>query len=353
MAILFTNTGAVPIQGFTTFGINSKVTDNPIGRFGTGIKYGLATILRLGGTLRLVTGGVEYCFYTSKKDFRDKSFDFVRMRKLTALGRWTYSTLAYTTELGKDWEPWMAVREFEANTRDENGCSACADESSVKTAIEYSLRNPDSTCIVVDCEEFENEYLELDSIFLPIEEMSLLHENESVQIFEGANNAIYFRGMRVTDIRLPSLMTYNLKSGVSLTEDRTSKYPYSDSLVIMRALISCPSARVIEILTGVEEGDELHEMTLDFDTYGHSPSPELIAKLASTKGKTGNPRLEAFYGTYSYAQETIDPELELLDIELQRREWRQVIACMPEGEIRDKVLDALETNHQSSEDIPF
>lgn len=150
--IIFQNQGLIPIDAFTTFGINAKPnSDNPIGYFGTGLKYAVAVTLRLGGTFRLFRGIEEYEFYLKEKDFRGKSFQTVRMRKRKSLmARWSYDKLPFTTELGKNWKPWMAIRELESNTRDENGHSCLFHE--------HDDPHPDYTMIIIECPEMEEAY---------------------------------------------------------------------------------------------------------------------------------------------------------------------------------------------------
>jgi hypothetical protein len=104
-------------------GANVKVVDNPIGQFGTGLKYAVAVILRHGGTVRLFIETEEYEFYVHEKDFRGKELQTVRMRKRHGtLARWMSSRqLPFTLNYGRNWELWQAYRELESNARDERG----------------------------------------------------------------------------------------------------------------------------------------------------------------------------------------------------------------------------------------
>tara|TARA_R110000787_G_scaffold631_4_gene2336 strand:- start:164 stop:427 length:264 start_codon:yes stop_codon:yes gene_type:complete len=84
--LIFQNDGVLPIEGFTTFGMSAKPgSTNPIGKFGTGLKNAVAIILRLGGSITVWRGDLEYVFYTRSEDFRGKSFDKVRMKRRRAL----------------------------------------------------------------------------------------------------------------------------------------------------------------------------------------------------------------------------------------------------------------------------
>ena len=48
-AVAFRTPGLIPIEAFTSTGVNVKIHDNPIGHFGTGLKYAVAVLLREAG----------------------------------------------------------------------------------------------------------------------------------------------------------------------------------------------------------------------------------------------------------------------------------------------------------------
>jgi len=257
--LVFQNEGIVPLDAFTTFGMGAKPgSSNPIGKFGTGLKYAVATTLRLGGTFRLYRGFEEFEFYTRDEDFRGKTFAKVRMRRRTGvLSKWRYEALPFTTELGKHWKPWMAFRELEENVCDENGTS-CHIGTEGPLAF---LPREGTTLICVDCPELDEAYADISNIFLDSEKVPLF-EDEQVRVFEGENNHIFYRGMRVTDTRKPTLYTYEMKH-VWLTEDRTSQYSFIDDGHIVKALFACEDHGVAENV--VKNSKDHHEETLEWD----------------------------------------------------------------------------------------
>lgn len=283
MTIVFQNHGEIPLEAFTSFGVNAKESANAIGEFGTGLKYAVAVVLRLGGRIRLWRGDREYEFYTKQHDFRGKTFDWVRMRRRTGLGRWTSARLPFTTELGKKWEAWQAVREIEANCRDEGGSSRSVAGGNIVAEAGVDFRvNENETTIAVDCDEFEDAYEKLSEIFLP-EYHHLILETSHLQIFRGRSNSIFFRGLKVTELRHPSLFTYNFKQGVWLTEDRTSKYPFSDDMNIRTTLMQTDCDEIIRTLIRVGTDERVHEMYLDWDAQTERTSPALLSALRSKK----------------------------------------------------------------------
>lgn len=255
--IIFQNQGLIPIEAFTTFGINAKPnSNNPIGYFGTGLKYAVAVTLRLGGTFRLFRGIEEYEFYLKETDFRGKSFQTVRMRKRKSLmARWSYEKLPFTTELGKNWEPWMAIRELESNTRDENGHSCIFHE--------HDDPHPDYTMIIIECPEMEEAYQALDQIFME-DGMTKLCGNSIVEVYDRPSKFIYFRGLRVTDLgEHESLFTYNFVSNLSLTEDRTDGNPWMSSHYIAGLLTNTDDRKLHSRILGASE--DSYEATLPLD----------------------------------------------------------------------------------------
>ena len=218
MTYSFVTNTVIPIEAFTTFGINAKPNSaNPIGYFGTGLKYAVAIVLRLGGNFRLLIDGAEYQFYLSSSTFRGKYFDKVRMKKRNDLfSKWRYEALPFTTELGKNWELWQAFRELESNTRDENGWSGMTEPSSHSAS-------KGRTIIEIDCEGFEEAAKAENEVFLD-KSGPKIFENGQMTIYDAPSKYLYYRGVRVYDLRYPSRFTYEFKQGqVNLSEDRTAR----------------------------------------------------------------------------------------------------------------------------------
>lgn len=213
--VQFITPGLIPLEAFDTMGISAKVGDHPIGRFGTGLKYAVAVILREGGTIRLFRDGTEYEFYLAKMDFRGKEFQRVKMRRKNGFGKWlTGRTMPFTTQLGRDWSLWQAYRELESNTRDEGGSTSVADDQDHEVP-------EDGTVILVECPGFA-ECIEDEGVFLDTDRTERVFRSPKVDIYDAPSKYLYYRGIRVYELRYPSLFTYDFGEGVvSLTEDRT------------------------------------------------------------------------------------------------------------------------------------
>lgn len=216
MTVIFQNPGLIDLRAITVMGINAKVSKNPIGQFGTGLKYSIAVLLRSNCHISIWRGQEEFQFYTEKETFRGKSFDFVYMtsnaeEKPTALG--------FTLELGKHWEPWMAIRELESNCRDEGGRSFAHEDCQL---------SPDTTAIVLAGAVADQEYAKLGNIFIKTKP---LWSNEHLEVHPIENpeqqDWIYYRGVRCAHTAKPTAFRYNILSAKQLSEDRTFRYSWS------------------------------------------------------------------------------------------------------------------------------
>lgn len=95
--LYFMNNSEFDISAMLTFGVSAKESDDPIGYFGTGFKYAVAIVLRLGGEFKVTTNSNEYVFTAEKKIIRGKEFQIVMCN-----GR----EVGFTTHLGAKWLPW-------------------------------------------------------------------------------------------------------------------------------------------------------------------------------------------------------------------------------------------------------
>src|SRR5579863_6415046 len=108
--LLFSNPGVLDMNLVKLLGVSVKESESPIGFFGTGLKYAMAVALRIGGSMTIFVDGAKYEVNGRKVTLRDKEFTQVMLND---------EPLGFTTELGKQWEPWMVVRELYSNALDE------------------------------------------------------------------------------------------------------------------------------------------------------------------------------------------------------------------------------------------
>lgn len=269
--IIFQNPGLIDLRAVSIMGLNAKETKNPIGQFGTGLKYAIAVLLRSGCKVSIWRGEQEYQFFTRKEHFRGKEFDFVYMRDgKEAPANWEQA-LGFTLELGKHWEPWMAIRELESNARDENGRSFANED--------YQL-SADTTTIVIDGSSAEIAYTQLPDIFICTKPL-WVHTNIEVHRANNPNQLkwLYYRGVRVKQLQKPSLFRYNILSESTLTEDRTFKYSW-DGDSALSDLGQCSSKEIIARI--VDPPKETLEESITYSEFRISEQfQEIVSSLSS------------------------------------------------------------------------
>ena len=163
--VTFQNKGEMDLRGITTFGVCAKETDNPIGYFGTGLKYAIAVLLRENHTITIWCGKKKHKMCIKKSKMRGKEFEFCRRNRID---------LPFTTELGKNWKLWQAFREIYSNTKDEFD-SHITDDPSIKPAKGL-------TTIKIEGEQFHNLYLNINSIILKTKP---IYEYKDLEVHEG------------------------------------------------------------------------------------------------------------------------------------------------------------------------
>lgn len=252
--VSFQNAGLIEIAAITTLGINAKEGNDAIGYFGTGLKYAIAAILRTGQRIVIYRGLEAYEFKTVSTDVRNKSFDIVHMNG---------QPLGFTTRLGVNWEQWMLFRELESNTRDEKGI----------TQGRFIEPAEGHTTIVVTGQEFYNEYLNRDRIFI---NTTPLYRTQHVEVHEGAGNGIYYRGVLVQGTKEPTQFRYNILSELTLTEDRTVKYSWAVPHVLMPAICQMNSTDFWEDALYDSKGH--YEASIEFS---HSVMTQELADYVS------------------------------------------------------------------------
>lgn len=295
--VVFETPGLIDLRSFTVMGFNAKPNKvNPIGFFGTGLKMTVALLMRLGISMIVWIGTDKYVFYTKDEDFRGKSFQRIYMRReRQSLGdklgvTKSHTGLSYTTELAKTWELWMGFRELESNTRDENG------ESYTLESVNSVEGKQGFTRIIVESDEFADIWRTRSKIFLPDTFKPIL-EDINVDIIEQPSQHVYYRGQRAHDVpaEKKTLFTYNVKSELELTEDRTVKSEWQMKSAIARAVVVSEDEEIIEkILTAPEKS---FEKTIDFSYVGYTPSKAFM-NVATRRRRHLSPSARSYAGGY-------------------------------------------------------
>lgn len=263
--IVFRNRGLIDLAAVRTLGVSVK-EEGAIGYFGTGVKFAIATILRGGGSVTLYRGKDEHRFGTLRQDVRGQQFEIVTLDG---------AALGFTTQLGRDWKPWMAFRELACNALDEGG--RYYSERGYVGAIA-----DDETVFVVDSEEFDDAYLNRGDIILETEPV---YANEYIEIRRGQSPNVYYRGVRVGPLARPTALTYNILPKVELTEDRTLKYDWDAHTYITLGLARCDREDLLMPALSCGEGCIEHHLSF---REANKPSDAFLKIAAGLRGRLDN-----------------------------------------------------------------
>jgi hypothetical protein len=281
--VIFSNQGEIDPRLMTTFGTNVKEGDSPIGFFGTGFKYAIAILLRNSCEVVVHSGAQRYKFSARTEAIRGKDFALVYMNE---------QPMGFTLDLGKNWKFWTSYRELYSNCLDENG--------SVSTAASEPPPRPGYTQICVKGARFANVHANRSQYFL---ETDPLHKGAYASFHPGRSSEIYYKNIQVgvfADGR-PSVMTYNFRTALVLTEDRTLKDHRSADMWLAFELGRLSDAGLLKrILTA---GKDFHEYHLDWPSLGSSaPSRTFLSvvhEMLQTDVTSVPPALYTYWRTHS------------------------------------------------------
>lgn len=250
-AVIHQTPGLIPIEAFTIAGLSAKPDSiNPIGRFGTGLKYAIAVLMRLNIKVTLFIGREEYVFYTKAETFRGVEYSAIRMKKRKGpFARWTYHELPFTTQYGRDWQLWQVFRELHANTLDEGGTTYL-----YKPDASGCVGIDDTTRFVIEGKAYEDVYHERGTIFLE-GAANERTSSEGIQVLDAPSKHIYFRGLRVMDLHHDAMFTYNFLQEIALTEDRTVKHPALVEALIVGYMQETADTSFVERAVGSPKKD--------------------------------------------------------------------------------------------------
>lgn len=217
--LVFQNKGLIDLAAVTTMGVSAKESSNAIGYFGTGLKYAAAIFLRHGVKMTIYRGADRHEFTTTKQEIRGQNFDIVALNG---------EKLGFTTELGKNWELWMAFREVYCNCLDESG-------EAFEQASDELILMAGVTTITLEGKQLDEIWAQRDKIVL---QSKPLYTLPGLEIHAAESRFLYYRGVRVAKLEHRSLYTYNLTGKQTLTEDRTLANGVSNQLYDMAGTLA-------------------------------------------------------------------------------------------------------------------
>lgn len=279
MRITFCTPTRLDLPAVAIMGVSVKSSE-AIGRFGTGLKYALAWLLR--NDHAVVIDGLKVS--AREVQVRGKTFQQVYIED---------EPCGFTTDLGPDWRGWMAYRELYANTLDEGG----GFEPCGGTIIEV-------TCPVGSA--FAEAHMNRDSIIVPQERWTEV--SSRVSVIPKPSKVLYVRGVRAGPTPKPAICTWNHQDPwrSMLSEDRLLIGTYSYLQDIATAVVGTSDGDLIRRVVLAPKG------ALEHDLQFTNPSRTFIDVVAELKGRPDlNPTaLSAIREAGSYDPITLTPWLE-------------------------------------------
>lgn len=300
--IVFENPGEIDLRSITTFGVSVKEGDNPIGFFGTGMKYAIAVLLRTGHKVSVQAGVQEVRFDTQRDAVRGQEFEFITM----SVDGGASQQLGFTTQLGKQWALWMAYRELACNCKDEKG-EARFDQHAPKAKAGV-------TRVIVEGQDFEGVFADSHLYILADSPAFVIGTTE---VRRRSGRSLFYRGVKVMEFPKPALFTYNLNAKMELTEDRTVKNSWEVTHRIGQAIMESKDQDFI--LAAITADERTFEGGLDYHGWGIVPSAEFLRVV----GETINDRMFKVNGTamkvwQDATKQTVQPnEITLTKVQLQ------------------------------------
>ena len=257
--ITFINPGSLDLRAIKVVGLTSKSGEDTIGRFGTGFKYALAVVARLGGTVSIWAENEWHKIGTREENFRGESFLQMTIND---------EDLPFAASLGRDWEAWMAFREFYSNALDEGG--------NVHRFETRPEPEDDQIIIAVEWDAFEAIFFSMEEHFIGGDEKPVW-ETAGLQVFPGRSSFVFYKGIAITKLEEPAAQRYNITSYIDLTEDRTAKYSWQVMSRIQTYLVECTDE---EICMRAVDARNTFESKLDFSACS-DVSPTFLGAAAS------------------------------------------------------------------------
>ena len=202
------NKGEICKNAFILLGATNKRGNNTkIGFFGSGLKYGIAVLLRNQIPLKVFTGKKEIKISTRKVIFRDMEFNNIYIED---------EKTSLTLEMGIDWKIWQAIREVYCNAIDES--------NSVVKVVEEVIPEQDKTSFYIGLTDQTKEIIDNWNKYFCTDRKDIVSENMDWQVFQPSDQFILYRkGIKCLNSRQTSLYDYNLDK-IEINESRVVVY---------------------------------------------------------------------------------------------------------------------------------
>ncbi|AOR28760.1 hypothetical protein FORMB_17210 [Formosa sp. Hel1_33_131] len=243
------NKGIINVEALTLLGASTKRGLNgKIGMFGSGNKYALAFLLRNGFEVSIYAGNEKIEIGTEKAQFRDNDFEVITINS---------TKTSITTEFGKDWKLWQAIRELYCNAIDEGHPSLeyVSDIGPVEDETHFYIRNRKEIASFVG--DFDKYFSENRKVLFECKHGKILEKAT-----EGFN--LFRRGIKCFNSNKNSVYDYDLVN-IDIDENRLVKYGWEVPSKIWNVIYQCTDKEIIKnILFNCSDSEYIECISSDF-----------------------------------------------------------------------------------------
>jgi hypothetical protein len=264
--LVIRSTGEIEMDSFMILGGSTKRDDkDKIGRFGSGLKYAIATLLRMDVEFTIFSGKLTIPFKKKTKRFRDKHFDMILIN-----GKETN----FSTDMGPDWSYYESIREIYSNAKDE-GITAFETTDGfygIEGQTSIYIKMDDGVKDLIDNFEYYFSFYRNDIINEYPDSDDLSYKYRGVKVFKSKGHLIIYKdGFRVHENkRKKSLFNYDIPS-VIINESREISSFYLVEWDIASLLGMHPNDEMMEMIVNElkkidEDNDsDIFEINMDWD----------------------------------------------------------------------------------------
>lgn len=262
------NNGEIDPQALHLVGASTKVgDDSKIGQFGSGNKYALCYLLRNSYDIRVFAGDRELNLETKPHEFGGQTFHRVYVDG---------EPTSLTTQMGKDWDLWQAMRELYCNAVDEGGNTIDFTDDVTPTKGETHFYVECTADVLEFMTNFDKYFLSPSRIICEVPGYGRISHKS------GKEANVYRKGIRCYDTERTSVYDYDLDD-IKISEDRLVQYPWRVVPAIWDLIFNCDNEQVIRtFLARCCENFSLEGNVDDISTiYATEVSPTFLEVISS------------------------------------------------------------------------